>query len=399
MIETYRYPQNIGSDEYKNRQVIFECTKSPTRRNRGEYNEKNLELLGDAAKFVAKNSPAFLVANKITEGLSALGNTAELLGINADGYIQETVKNIKEKVDTAWAESPDNPQVCCGIMLPLPNQITDNASHKWEITKGLLGQLSDAGIGTKIGGKMYQGLNYLAMRASGHQYSVDPAYWQLYKGSEPRRFSMTYEFIPESHSEAESIVKIISLFKAYSSPRLMDNDVILSSPFFWQVHISNDTINNMISMDNVTITEVQVTYGADGAMSMFYDGMPKHINLTLSLQESQPPYRSDPTPATEKSHTNPTTQKLEEGYKKSGVNANGANGNKTIRKETHGETPAGTTANQWQWGKVQEGRNTIDTSQLPTSKDKLSQADKDLISSAGLGRRNGKIDTSLLPTG
>lgn len=397
MVDTYRYPENIGSDEYNNRQIVFKCAKKPTRRNRGEWSEDIENKIQSGKSFFAD------LKNYMDTTSKTLVESSSTLDLGSWGSgITSIASNTISALSGAKDENPnlqdEKTETLCGIMLPLPNQITDNASHKWEITKSLLGQLSDAALGNDAINKAYQALNYMAMRSQGKQYSVDPAYWQLYKGSEPRKFSLNYEFVPESHSEAENIIKIISLFKAYSSPRLQSNDVILESPYFWSVEIANNTISNLISMDNVTITEVQVTYGADGAMSMFYDGMPKQINLTLSLQETQPPYRNDPTPAVEKSHTNPTRQKSAEEVKRNGNNGYGSP-DKSLTKDTKdntgNESVSGTNATvdaltgasvsnrDWKWYKPTKNivddtvgnktpdwksSNKLDLSQLPTGK-------------------------------
>lgn len=331
-IVQYLYPKNISSEEYNNRRVTFIVTDNPSSRKR--FNENSKELINTAFQktkgFLEKTGVTSMVANTASQGYdAAVSATAEAVNMDdaeLKGNISDFASSVMTKVGNFWDNKPlDTPEETAhtigGIMLPLPNQLVDSASHSWNLTHGLTGMVknyltSKTDRMAEFGGSnLTQMMQYGLQYTTGKQYTLDPGYWQMYKGSEPRRFSLTYEFVPNSHEEAENIIEIITTFKKYSSPLLRAGSTVLESPYYWTLDISNPTISALISMDNVTITEVQVTYGADGAMSLFADGMPKMITMTLSMQETTAPYREDINRTTDQSRsTSNSTSSSQSGY-------------------------------------------------------------------------------------
>ena len=171
--------------------------------------------------------------------------------------------------------------------LPLPNELMDGQSHRWEMETGLIGQLAGAAVDkASIKGV---GINKLLGEASMsfgfRKPMVDPGMFQNYGGSAPRNFDFSFDMIPNNDEEAIAIMNIILNLKKFSLPRSIIGGVSLLAPFIFEIEIGNDNMRKLINMNDVVMTDIRVNYGADGNMQMFSNGMPKYITLNLSFAE------------------------------------------------------------------------------------------------------------------
>lgn len=197
------------------------------------------------------------------------------------------------KSDGNLAGHPDSLETVAGLTLPLPNSITDTQNHKWELQEGLVSKVVGAGtkaINNLIPGQLDISAEYAFAYATNNinrrQYTANPGYWQMYRGSEPRGFTFSWELVPSSQEESAAIRDIVLAFKKYSSPETNANNLMFKSPYIWTIGVANSYVSKMLALDSddCVCTSVQVTYG-DGNMTMFGDGMPKKISLTVSFQE------------------------------------------------------------------------------------------------------------------
>lgn len=194
--------------------------------------------------------------------------------------------------------------------LPLPNELMDGQSHRWEMETGLIGTVLGAVV--KEGGSAlvnkYEaagkvanagatvnkwtggvGINKVLAEASMsfgfRKPMVDPGMFQNYGGSAPRNFDFSFDMIPNNDEEAIAIMNIILNLKKFSLPRSIIGGVSLLAPFIFEIEIGNDNMRKLINMNDVVMTDIRVNYGADGNMQMFSNGMPKYITLNLSFAE------------------------------------------------------------------------------------------------------------------
>lgn len=190
--------------------------------------------------------------------------------------------------------------------LPLPNELLDSQSHRWEMETGMMGALVGAvadktgsavvnkfNLGDKvnavskaIGGTSVNKIIAEASMSFGFRKPmVDPGMFQNYGGSAPRNFNFSFDLIPNNHQEAESIMNIILNLKKFSLPRSIVGGVSLLAPFLFEIEIGNEKMRKLINMNDVVMTEIGVNYGADGNMQFFSNGMPKFIQLNLAFAE------------------------------------------------------------------------------------------------------------------
>ena len=171
--------------------------------------------------------------------------------------------------------------------LPLPNELLDSQSHRWEMETGILGNL----IGSNVDNLSVKGVGASKVLAEAsmsfgfRKPMVDPGMFQNYGGSAPRNFNFSFDLIPNNHQEAESIMNIILNLKKFSLPRSIVGGVSLLAPFLFEIEIGNEKMRKLINMNDVVMTEIGVNYGADGNMQFFSNGMPKFIQLNLAFAE------------------------------------------------------------------------------------------------------------------
>lgn len=171
--------------------------------------------------------------------------------------------------------------------LPLPNELKDMQSHRWEMETGIVGQLAGGMIDKmSVGGVgASKVLAEASMSFGFRKPMVDPGMFQNYGGSAPRSFTFSFDLIPNNHEEARSIMNIILNLKKFSLPRSIVGGVSLLAPFLFEIEIGNENMRKLINMNDVVMTEIGVNYGADGNMQFFSNGMPKFIQLDLAFAE------------------------------------------------------------------------------------------------------------------
>lgn len=171
--------------------------------------------------------------------------------------------------------------------LPLPNELLDSQSHRWEMETGIIGQLAGAAVDSASIGKfnVNKVLSEASMSFGFRKPMVDPGMFQNYGGTAPRNFNFSFDLIPNNSFEAQSIMNIILNLKKFSLPRSIVSGVSLLAPFIFEIEIGNENMRKLINMNDVVMTEIGVNYGADGNMQMFSKGMPKFIQLNLAFAE------------------------------------------------------------------------------------------------------------------
>lgn len=234
-----------------------------------KYQEK-LDASGE--KFLETVSKQYDDLQKLMEDKSSTQNTAPTRGL-----AQKDLKNRVKKLIPA--------KTLYGVALPLPNELTDSQDHQWDQNTGLSGTVLQ-GIDDKyLSGILSKRTGELSTKTGLRKAMVNPGYFQDYKGSTPRNFSLSWDLIPANAEEADSIITIIYNLKKYTLPTSIGMGTGLLSPYFFEVVINNPRIDALINMTNVVCTNITVNYSAEGALQFLPDGIPKYIKLNMSFAE------------------------------------------------------------------------------------------------------------------
>ena len=279
MAEKYMYPHDIKDNKYAFRKVTIKVKEQSSDQSSKDAYEKSKKDLEEQQ-------------TKVLTAASSVADVQQNLKANSKSSAYDT---------------------SAIIVLPLPNTFTDSQSHGWSNETGIIGTIgknlmsmaSPSGIAKKVAGATSGAASTVASGAAdvmsgitldkvlGASASalgqrkplIDPGYFQNYSGSDPREFTMTWDLVPSSGAEANDIVMIIMKLKEYSAPSKMVNGVSLWAPHFFSIEFGNPFISAMAKIDRVVIKNISVDYGADGFMQQHFDGMPKHMTLSLTFAE------------------------------------------------------------------------------------------------------------------
>lgn len=189
------------------------------------------------------------------------------------------------------------------VILPVSENIEDDTTHSWNMTESLSKQGGDALIDYGIsktsdyiekrtGGKISKQNAGGALKAikntSGN--TLDPEYFYVYQGSNPRSFVYSINMVPQTKNEAKNAIEIVKIFKKYSSPI---RGVFVKN-YMWKIEPSG-SIGDAIKFDKHpwVITNVTSNWTGAGFAGFYEDGNPKQINLSISFAEMSTMYSDD----------------------------------------------------------------------------------------------------------
>jgi len=168
------------------------------------------------------------------------------------------------------------------LYMPLPNELATTQNHSWQSQEGVVANILDS-----IGGVKSTANNALGQAAKltgTRQTLINPDYVQQYSGSELRGLSLNWTILPRSAEEAKTTMNVVRLLQQMSSPEKQVSGTLLTAPPFCVIEFVNDKLQDSTRLFGMVITTVNISYkGAN--MEMFSDGMPKQIDISLSLSE------------------------------------------------------------------------------------------------------------------
>lgn len=257
------YPSSILRDEYKYRSIKILIKEQAALNGVVEDLKTQLEKTsGDLSNILSSSGKNTVAASSMSDVLDA-------------------AKKVK-KLSSAKTKY--------GIALPLPNELLDSQTHQWETTTGFVGntagQLANADLGVgSIKGTVNSALGELSSVSGFRKPMIDPGYFQDYKGTEPRSFTFSWDFVPNNVDEAKEIVLILYNLKKFTLPTTTVNGLSLLSPYMFDLEIGNPIISGIMNMNNVVCTSMSINLSADNSLQFFADGTPKHIRLDMAFAE------------------------------------------------------------------------------------------------------------------
>lgn len=172
-----------------------------------------------------------------------------------------------------------------GCALPLPDSLEDSQSHNWTTSQSMVSNGADMLLGGKVMSILGDAQAELASVTGARKFLIDPGYWQDYKGTEPRNFSMNWDLIPNSATEAKHIILILRNLKKFTLPTTVLSGVAIRSPYLFDIEIGNPVISGIVNMNNVVCKSMNISYSGASGLQFFTDGTPKHITLQMEFAE------------------------------------------------------------------------------------------------------------------
>jgi len=232
------------------------------------YKSENVETIAKHLKDIAKKD-AKKLANSISVDKSLKDNAKATF--KTSNSILNEVKEFQGKEELI-------------IALPIPNELSDQQSHDFSTDTGIVKDIADKVDSMNPLFSIQKAIGKIANNLSTPRVLANPGYFQNYTGSQPRSFTFSFKMIPNSRNEADKIIQIIKIIKKYSSPSLTA-DALMIAPHFFHFWFSNDTLQNLTGIRPCIITDVSTNYAGSGILEMTMDGMPKQIDLSITIKE------------------------------------------------------------------------------------------------------------------
>lgn len=124
---------------------------------------------------------------------------------------------------------------------------------------------------------------------------VNPRKEQMFQGVEFRSFSFKFVFIPRSREEAETVKKIIKLFRFHAYPELSANSAFFQFPSEFEIQFftlnpktENVEENKVLpKLKRCFLDKVETNFTPDDVYYFFQDGTPPRIEMSLSFKEAE----------------------------------------------------------------------------------------------------------------
>ena len=305
----YMYPADLMTPQYGGNYAIFYINISDASR---------LKLTEESFKLDATTEPrmrnglvaqAEKLAGHIESGLSGTNKLLESSG--ASDYVG---KIDIEAVKTAIPfNARSQRRLKTAIALHIPNQLSVSYRTSWgtQDTAATQAVLSGANaVGEAIasnGASIKKNLSDVAGTAAEAGFSLgmskmpqgtsaalglaaNPKKEQTFEGVEFRKFTFDYQFYPRDEVEAQNVLNIIHQFKLHMHPEFKSelNYVWIYPSEFDIIYYSGGDENlNLHKHTSCVLENMTINYTPNGNFSVFANGMPTQINVSLEFMELQ----------------------------------------------------------------------------------------------------------------
>ena len=148
-----------------------------------------------------------------------------------------------------------------------------------------------AGIIDDLGGIVGADINAERAIAAATGKVMNPRKETLYQAPEMRKFEFAFEFAPRNEKESVALYQIIKTLKHHAYPSRAVGGFFYDMPAEFELQyysIINGTASENGWLNKIArcvLQEINIDYTGSGMVSMFANGAPTHINMTLSFQE------------------------------------------------------------------------------------------------------------------
>jgi hypothetical protein len=202
------------------------------------------------------------------------------------------------------------------IALHVPNQLSVRYATTWGTAENTAGAQALMSAGSSVGEALANNPTaaiknltdaaatgaeaFVANKMANNKYSqiisaatgtaANPKKEQVFEGVEFRKFAFDYQFYPRDEFEAENVLNIIHQFKLHMHPEFKSelNYVWIYPSEFDITYYTNGAENlNLHKHTSCILESMNVNYTPNGNFSVFANGMPTQINLSLEFRELQ----------------------------------------------------------------------------------------------------------------
>ena len=294
--DQYSYPSDLMSSIYGGNYAIFYINLSDA--SRLELTQEDFVLNTD----VEARMRGSLVANfqkltgQVEKTAEELGNVNTEAVKNAVPYNARSQRRLKTAIAlhvpnqlsvtyaTSWGEQgTSGTQALMQAGTAVFDAINTNGAAVKKNMTDIASVGAEAGFAMGLS-KLPPGVGAAAGLAS------NPKKEQVFEGVEFRKFTFDYQFYPRDEFEAENVLNIIHQFKLHMHPEFKSdlNYVWIYPSEFDITYYSNGVENtNIHQHTSCVLTNMTINYTPNGNFSVFRNGMPTQINISLEFKELQ----------------------------------------------------------------------------------------------------------------
>ena len=305
------YPDNLLSEAYGGNYAVFYINISDDSKLKGP-GDSNVLLDSDVEprhreKFLGKP----MTTNEVVTSAGLVGAAEGLVSGGLNGALKQGA-GATIGTGAIGLFGPEGTKslrrLRTAIALHIPNQLSVRYGMQWSeedtanlaaassISDSLMKALSNKGSVNKqatVGAEAAASIALQKVPNAGAisaklGIAANPKKEQTFKGVDFRKFTFDYQFYPRSSAEARNVINIIEEFKLHMHPEFKtENQFIYIYPsefdiIYYANHRENDKIHKHTSC---VLEEMNVNYTPNGNFSVFSDGMPTQINITLGFRE------------------------------------------------------------------------------------------------------------------
>lgn len=334
---TSRYPLDVGSQDVPH-YVVFNInlpTNSKYTANAGgqvanvqSASQTNYDLKNSQGGIYQANTAAAAGggAARSVAGQIASGTIPNIVSAGLTGAASATVAALSHNIELR----PKLQRVKKAIAIYMPDTVVSEYSHDWNttsLTEALGKAGSDAALGQGVanifenlksdaesfiknesftptlfnnaqGGEAIgaaaqalgagPGFTALALRGTGQ--AINPQVEMIFNGTRNRTYNFVFDFQPRSATESAAILDIIKTLRMYAAPEISSEGngryFIPPAQFDISFYFKNKENDAIAKISTCALTQIVVNYSGSSQYTTFSDGMPVHINMTLSFIET-----------------------------------------------------------------------------------------------------------------
>jgi hypothetical protein len=235
------------------------------------------------------------VAKGFSSGLDTVANTVKDAFSDPKGFLKETSEGVTNFLNDpssitkalTFTQSKTTPVGSISLYIPDTVNFTYNAQYENTSLATAAQQTPLVSAVLKPVVQNFRTNDALKLLLRSQGYAFNPNLQLLFDGINFRDYQMAFTFTPYSKQEAQTVAKIIEMFKKHSAPRLGTAGGMffippsIFEPKFYFNGRENRKINRIAKS---VITSVDVNYAPNG-FSTYDDGAPVQTQLTINFKE------------------------------------------------------------------------------------------------------------------
>ena len=309
-VDQLSYPSDLLTPTYGGNYAIFYINISDA--SKLKLTEETVDL--DTKTEARMRGSLVANAEKLAGHIDSVLGTAKQLAEKVGNIDVEAIKN------TVPINARSQRRLRTAIALHIPNQLSIRYATMWgeaENTAGVQALMAAGNNGANaVGAAISQNgaavkKNLTDAAANGIEYgaskllanmpnkeaisgatglAANPKKEQTFQGVDFRKFTFDYQFYPRNEIEAQNVLNIIHQFKLHMHPEFKSelNYVWIYPSEFDIIYYTSGVENlNVHKHTSCVLEAMSVNYTPNGNFSVFANGMPTQINISLDFKELQ----------------------------------------------------------------------------------------------------------------